>query len=321
MIKFALIFGERQTLKKLLSMTVSAVIFFLCIYYVISYFQWSAISQLLVHVDWKLMPVTVIVTILFFWLFRTMRWFILLKAAGINVNFLYLYLVSSISVTFAIITPLQSGEALKVELLKKTGVLERVPGYGIFITERILDLIIVLLMAMLSIVFGVSKFLDRGMMLSAFGLIVISFLIFFIIVRRISPDNVVGRFFQPFNQCVRNGKTLVAVVFLTIGGWFLIVMGWYASLCSISISINFLQTAAMTAITTLLGIISLIPWSLGISEVSVTSFLFYFNKDIPLAQAGALMVRIYGIVTLILGFVHFLIWKFSNTGKQKPINN
>jgi len=47
--------------------------------------------------------------------------------------------------SFAIITPLQSGEALKVEMLKKIGALERVPGYGIFITERILDLITVYL--------------------------------------------------------------------------------------------------------------------------------------------------------------------------------
>jgi len=77
----------------------------------------------------------------------------------------------------------------------------------------------------------------------------------------------------------------------------------------------------MTAVTTILGIISLIPWSLGISEISIFSFLSYLKKDIPLAQAGALMVRVYGIVTLILGFVHFLVWKFSNTGKQKPINN
>ena len=308
-------------IKKLSSIILSGVIFFLCTYYVIRYFQWSAISQLLVHVDWKLMPITVIVTILFFWLFRTMRWFILLKAAGIKVNFFYLYLVSSISVAFAIITPFQSGETLKVELLKKIGILERVPGYGIFVTERILDLIIVLLMAMLNIVFGASKFLDRGIMFSAFGLILICFLIFFIIVRQVSPDNAVGRFFQPFNQCVKNGKILASVVILTIGGWFFIVMGWYASLRSISISINLLETTAMTAVTTILGIISLIPWSLGISEISIFSFLSYLKKDIPLAQAGALMVRVYGIVTLILGFVHFLVWKFSNTGKQKPINN
>ncbi|MCX5848794.1 MAG: lysylphosphatidylglycerol synthase transmembrane domain-containing protein [Deltaproteobacteria bacterium] len=307
-------------IKKLLSIIISGVIFFLCAYYMVSYFQWTVIFQLLTHVDWKWMPVAVAVTILFFWLFRAMRWFVLLKAAGIHIDFFRLYLVGSISVAFALVTPLQSGEALKVELLKKIGALERVPGYGIFMTERILDLIVVLLMAVLSLIFGVSKFLDKGTMFAAVALMLICFMVFFMIIQRISPDNAVGRFFQPFNQCVRNVKILAIVIVLTIGGWLFIVLGWYASLRSISISINILETAAMTAITTLIGIFSLIPWSLGISEVSISSFLVYFKQDIPLAQAGALIVRVYGIVTLILGFIHFLVWKFIRSGKQMPVN-
>jgi uncharacterized membrane protein YbhN (UPF0104 family) len=266
------------------------------------------------------MPVAVIITILFFWLLRTIRWYILLKASDINVNFFHLYLVGSISIAFATITPFLSGEALKVELLKKTGDLERIPGYGIFITERILDLIIVLLMAMLSTVFGVSKFLGSEIIFPAAGLILVCLLIFFIIIQRISPNNSLGRFFQPFNQCVRNWKILATVIVLTIGGWLFIIAGWYISLRSIYITISFLETTAVTTITTLLGIISLIPWSLGISEISISSSLAYLKKDIPLAQAGALIVRVYGVATLITGFVHFLIWKFF-IGKQPPVNN
>jgi len=308
-------------IKKFFSIILSSVIFLLCTYYIVCYFQWSAVSQLLVRVDWKLMPVAVIVTILFFWLLRTMRWFILLKASGIKVNFFHLYLVGSISIAFATITPFLSGEALKVELLKKTGVLERIPGYGIFITERILDLIIVLLMALLSTIFGVSKFLGSEIIFPAAGLIIICLLIFFIIIQRISPKNSLGRFFQPFNQRVRNWKILSTVIVLTIGGWLFIIAGWYISLHSIYITISFLETTAVTTITTLLGIISLIPWSLGISEVSISSSLAYLKKDIPLAQAGALIVRVYGVVTLITGFVHLLIWKFARIGKQMSVNN
>ena len=214
----------------------------------------------------------------------------------------------------------QSGEAMKVELLKKTGSLERVPGYGIFMTERILDLIVVLLMGILSIIFGVSKLMNSGTMLTAVAVILICFTVFFVIIQRISPTNIVGHFFQPFNQCIRNGKDLATVVILTIGCWFFIVLGWYASLRSISISVNLLDTVAMTAITTLICIFSLIPRALGISEVSISSFFVYFKQDIPVAQAGALIIRVYGIVTLILGFVHFLAWKFIRIGKQIPVN-
>jgi len=55
----------------------------------------------------------------FFWLFRALRWFVLLEASGIHIAFSRLYLVGAISVALAILTPLQSGEALKVEFLKK----------------------------------------------------------------------------------------------------------------------------------------------------------------------------------------------------------
>ncbi len=238
-----------------------------------------------------------------------MRWFVLLKASDIHIDFYHLYMVCSMSVAFALLTPFQSGEALKVELLKKTGSLERIPGYGIFMTERILDLMVVLLMAISGIIFGASKLQDKRVIFAVVALIIICFAFFFVIIRRIPPANVVGRFFQPLNQCVRSGKIMATVVILTIGGWLFIVLGWYASLRSISISVNLLDAAAMTAITTLIGIFSFIPLSLGINEVSISSFLVYFKQDIPVAQAGALIIRGYSIITLIMGFVLFIIWK------------
>lgn len=255
------------------------------------------------------MPCIVAFTIIIFWLFRTIRWFVLLKETGIHMNFYRLYLIGSISVALAILTPLQSGEALKIELLKKAGHLERIPGYGIFFTERILDLIIVILIAISSIMFGLSKILNKEIILIAATIILICIIIFLTIIRHVSSDNIIGRFLQPFNQCVRNGKVLATVVLLTIGGWSFVILGWYASLRSISISVNFLDTAAMTAITTLIGILSLIPWSLGINEVSISSFLAYYIQDTTLAQAGALIIRVYGILTLLMGIILFFIWK------------
>jgi uncharacterized membrane protein YbhN (UPF0104 family) len=262
------------------------------------------------------MPCVVVATIFFFWLFRTMRWFILLNASHIHIDFYHLYLVGSVSMAFALLTPFQSGEALKVEMLKKTGALERTSGYGIFFTERIIDLMVVLLMAVSGIIFGAANLLNRRVIFIAVALIMICFTFFFVMVRRISPDNFLGRFFQPLNQCIRDWNIMAKVIILTIGGWLFVILGWYASLRSISISVSFYETTAMTAITTLINIFSLIPWSLGISEVSITSFLVYLKQDIPLAQAGALIIRVYALVALIMGFILFIIWKFITRRKQ-----
>ena len=47
---------------------------------------------------------------------------------------------TAVSLSFAIVTPLQSGEMLKVELLKRYGIIRRFPGYGSFLVERALDM-------------------------------------------------------------------------------------------------------------------------------------------------------------------------------------
>jgi len=74
------------------------------------------------------MPVAVIVTILSFWLLRTMRWFTLLKASGINVNFFTYILQDQSPLLLPSITPFLSGEVLKVELLKKQAIWKEFPG-------------------------------------------------------------------------------------------------------------------------------------------------------------------------------------------------
>lgn len=308
-----------KNIKKIFSIAVSAAIFILCAYYVIGYFQWKAVWDLLLQADWKWMPLTVSVTIIFFWLFRALRWSVLLKAAGIEIPFCRLYFVSAIAVSLAILTPLQSGEALKVEFLKKTGGLERVPGYGIFMTERVMDLLVVMLIAVLSVFLGVFRFLNSGYIFMILAVMTAGFILFFMMIRRLSGENLIGRFFQPLRQCMKSWKLFLTICALTAVGWFCIVLGWYASLRSISVLIDLWQTTAMMTVTTLIGLLSLIPWSLGISEVSIASFLVYFKQEAALSQAGALMIRFYGMVTILLGVVHFGVWKFW--GKEEDVSN
>lgn len=308
-----------RNIKRLLSIVLGGAFFSFCAYYMVCYFQWLAIFQIMTQVDLKLFLGAGVGTTLLFWLMRTIRWFVLLKAADIHIDFYYLYLAGAVSMAFTIVTPLNSGEVLKVELLKKVGALNRVTGYGIFITERILDLIVVLMMALLSLLFGISKFLDKATMVAVVAVLLLCFTGFFVMIQHISPTNPVGRFFQPFIQCIRNVKVLASVVLLTIGGWFLVVLGWYVSLRSVSISLTVLETVALAAITNLISILSLIPGALGVGEVSVATFLVYLKVDIPLAQAGALIIRLYGVMALILGFAHFLVWKLIRVGKRMPV--
>lgn len=295
---------------------VSGLIFFACAYYVLTYFQWATVFQIMLRLDWKWMPFAVAGAILLFWWFRTLRWFVLLKDAGVHVNFFLLYVIVSMSVAFALITPFQSGEVLKVELLKKTGALQRVPGYGILVTERFLDLLMVLSIAAFSVIFGFSQYVDKTVVLTFAALVLTGLAIFVVVITRVSPETIIGRFFAPLKQCIRSGKTLMTVLVLTLCGWLAVALGWYFSLLSISISLGFFETLAMTTITTLISIFSLIPWALGISEVSISYFLVFFKQEIPLAHAGALIIRGYALVAFALGFLLFVYWKIILNRKE-----
>jgi uncharacterized membrane protein YbhN (UPF0104 family) len=55
-------------------------------------------------------------------------------------------------------------------------------------------------------------------------------------------------------------------------------------------------------------ILSLVPGGVGIAEAGLTLFLLHLGQPAPLAQAGALMLRFYGIMILALAVLHWFIW-------------
>ena len=171
--------------KRLFSAIIGGAVFSYCIYYMFRFFQWKSIVQVLLQVDLLWLLGAGSSTILIYWLLRTVRLFFMLKAIDVHIHFFRLYLVGSTSMAFAVITPFQSGEAIKIELLKKSGDLDRIPGYAIFAAEKILDLIVVLFLAALSIFFGVSKLMDENVLLIVSVTSLIGFSILFAITQRL----------------------------------------------------------------------------------------------------------------------------------------
>ena len=97
-----------------------------------------------------------------YWMIRALRWHLLLKRTGTIVPFFDLYMCTAVSLSFSIFTPLQSGEMLKVELLRKYGMIRRFPGYGSFLVERALDLATVVTIAGISLLTTLNILSDRS---------------------------------------------------------------------------------------------------------------------------------------------------------------
>ncbi len=307
--------------KKIYSAILGGIVFSLSVYYIIFSFQWRNILQVLSHVNLLWLLGAGSCAIFIYWLIRTMRWLILLRSVGVKIPFFRLYLISAISVSFTIITPLQFGEAIKIELLKKSGHLDRMPGYAVFAVEKMLDLMVVLLLAACSIFLGASQLVDLRLLLMIFVAFLSGFIIFLIVVQReeMMENSLVGRFFKPFNQCMKNRKSLLLVTALTICGWLAVALGWYCCLRSISISLTFFQAIALTSIITVVNILSFIPGALGISEVGIAAFLMHLNFSGPIGQAGAVILRIYGLTILFFGLNHYLVMMLCKEKKSSSI--
>src|SRR5207245_1660490 len=73
------------------------------------------------------------------WLIRAFRWRFLLRRMQVKVDLLDAYLCSGVALGLAVFTPGQSGEVLKVELLRRYHGVGRMAGYSALFVERIVD--------------------------------------------------------------------------------------------------------------------------------------------------------------------------------------
>src|SRR5205807_9248122 len=103
-------------------------------------FEWAEALGLLARLDFATVVGGSGTALLGYWAVRAFRWRLLLLGMGVRCPFVSLYLCSSVALSLSVVTPLQSGEALKVELLRKCAGAGRRPGYSAFVLERVADL-------------------------------------------------------------------------------------------------------------------------------------------------------------------------------------
>jgi uncharacterized membrane protein YbhN (UPF0104 family) len=289
---------------KYIKFSVALLIGFVCLYYVAASFNWKQIWESLGKADLVYFFSGALATLLAFFFFRTLRWYVLLKSENLNVPFVKLYLYNSVAIGISNVTPFQSGEAVKVELLRKYGG-RRLTGYTIFFLEKFLDLSTVIVMGITGVSFG----FDFGIPHFYFYIFAIVFaacfaaavgVLFLLPYERLDPVKILLR------EKWRRKWALLAAVFFTLCSWAVAILGWKITLISVSIEISFLQSIALVSLTMLLAIISFVPGAVGVSEISITAILTKMGVDLALAQTGAIALRGYALMLLVLALLHWI---------------
>jgi len=300
---------SKSSLRTVAIWTIASVIFLFCVRYVVNSFKWAEIFAILRTADLRWLVGIQAIAIILYWLLRTLRWFILLKNLNVNIRFIDLYMCTAVSLSFSIYTPFQSGEVLKIELLKKYSGLRRFQGYSSFVVERLIDLFVVVSMAVASILIRFDIGINRSNVVLIWAVLVVFLLVGFGLIKKIRFKGRVGEFLHDIQLSINNPGTLLAVTLLTFCSWTMIAIAFQILLHSIAINITLPEAIALTSIVTLINILSLIPGAIGVAEASSAVILIGLGLNAAFAQAGALVLRGHGIVAIVLGVLHFVIWK------------
>lgn len=276
-------------------------------WYVAETFQWLEILRVLCNVNpfWLLLAA---LSIPLYWLTRTLRWMLLLNSMNVLAPFADLYMCSAVCLGLATVTPVQSGEILKVEMVRGRGNLGRAAGYGSFLVERVADLAAVVLIAVLGLLWMPQLVAYRQVFLALSLTVLIAIVLGVLLLGNVTLPGRTAKLQSEIRKCAKHKRTLFALGGLTFLGWGPVAMGWYTSLLSLHIAVSYVDVAVIMSFVALAGVLSFLPGAVGVSEAGISFFLLEMGHAAPQAQAGAMIVRFYGIIVLALAAVHWVIW-------------
>ncbi len=306
-------------LRRLLAVSFSLIIFAASVWYIGRTFRWGELAQVLKGVNLTLLIVGGGASIVVYWALRTLRWHILLRRTDTHVPLLDLYMCTAVSLSFALFTPLQSGEMLKIELLKKYGMIKRSPGYGSFLVERALDLAALLTMACASLLTSLDILPNRTYAYVILGVLLLACVAGLIALAKLQLTGRPQQLLEHMRQCVGNPPTLFLVTALTCVSWASVAFSWQILLYSGGIHLSFVDTVALMSIVALISILSLIPGGVGISEVGTSQLLMHFGFAAAIAQAGSLVLRSYSLLAIALGAGHLGLWKLVRSRRSRRL--
>jgi uncharacterized membrane protein YbhN (UPF0104 family) len=252
-----------------------------------------------------------------FWALRTLRWHLLLRRTATRVPLAELYLCSAVSLSLALVTPFQSGEMLKIELLRKHGYFPRATGYGSFLVERVLDSASLLAIAGVSTLLTLNILPDRAYAYAGLGLLAAACVAALFVLARIRAGGRLRQLLVTMRQCTGSMPMLLLCTAITCAAWAAVGWSWKVFLLGVGIDLPFLQVMAVMSLAGLIAVFSLIPGGLGVCEVGVAGLLVHLGVSPALAQAGALTVRAISLAALVLGCAHWGSWTLLRAWRRR----
>ncbi len=293
---------------KLLVATFAVALLSGSLWYLATQYEWWTSFARLQKIDFARLAVLIFFAHVAFLAVRTWRWLIVVRVSNPDVRFKDLYWISAVLLSFSIITPGQLGEALKIELLKRQGLLGRLPGLGSFALERLLDLVVIAGMGVVGLALD-DRFNHRfpwfhsaAVVLCTAGVLV------FWLLWAAGPHRLPTGYMRRLRHASGTPVVWGKMALLTVAGWGLVAVAWQVTLGTADIRLSVPETLRLISLVTVGTILSFIPGGVGVADLLTVEALMGVGIDQVAAQTGALALRAYSILILFIGLGHIAIW-------------
>lgn len=305
--------------KHFFTIGLSMLVFVASVWYICRTFQWQDLGEVLKHVDLICLFVGGSAASMLYWMLRTLRWQMLLRRTDTHVPIIDLYLCSVVSLSFSLITPFQSGEVIKIEFLKKYGMIQRLPGYSTFLVEKVLDLATLLMIASVSLLTTLNILPNRVYAYWIIGSLVLVCSASLYMLAKLKLKGRPQQLLECMRQCVGDKSTFLLLIAITCASWAAVAFAWQVFLSAGGIHLGFVKTVAVMSSVAVIGILSLIPGGVGVSEAGTAQLLMHFGISTAVAQAGSLLIRFISLWALVLGTIHLGLWKLIRIWRNKSV--
>ena len=246
-----------------------------------------------------LLPILILVTLSWFILFA--RWQILLKNSNIIIPLRssFTIYISGFSLQFI---PGEAGEFLKAQLLKNKFGISRSKTSPIIITEMLYNAIGLVALSIISIWF--FEFTIYIFVIFSILLILVFYLInnkkyFLKVINKFLKIRFFKKYAEPMSESLEiiqnltKGKVLLYSVMLSTFFWFVECIAIHLLLLSFGIdTIELFTLAPMYSSSIILGVVSFLPFGLGVFEGSLAGFLSLRGIDISISFTVVIIARI-----------------------------
>jgi len=280
------------------------------------YADFDSVVNIVTHFDYKILVIVLLLTSTNFFL-RFLKWHYYIRLLEIPAKFGDSFLIFLSGLVMSV-TPGKFGEVFKSYLLKNVTQTPISKSASIVFAERITDFFSVLLIAL----FGALVY-DSGILL----IILISLLfiaITLVINNRALSLRIIGyfgriKFIGKHTDKIKTAyessykmlklKPLYKMTFLSLFAWLPECFGFYLILTNFDVPISLFWSIFVYAFSIIIGALTLLPAGIGITEGSLTYFIFQKINSLDTAVSITLIIRVltlwYAVFIGILSLSYF----------------